>query len=213
VDIPRPLRPDIQKKTAHAAEQERPDILKQREAWFDGQLDLDPERLVFIDETWASTNMARLRGRAPMGERLRAGIPYGHWKTTTFVAGLRRSGMVAPMVLDGPINRIAFQAYVEQVLVPELRPGDIVVMDNLSSHKGPDVRLAIEAAGAQLLYLPPYSPDFNPIENAFAKLKALLRKAAEPTVGGLWDTIGHLIDLFTPQECANYFAAAGYEPE
>jgi len=157
--------------------------------------------------------MARLRGRAPMGERLRAGIPYGHWKTTTFVAGLRRSGMVAPMVLDGPINRIAFQAYVEQVLVPELRPGDIVVMDNLSSHKGPDVRLAIEAAGAQLLYLPPYSPDFNPIENAFAKLKALLRKAAEPTVGGLWDTIGHLIDLFTPQECANYFAAAGYEPE
>ncbi len=213
MDIPRPLRPDIQKKTAHAAEQERPDILKQREAWFDGQLDLDPERLVFIDETWASTNMARLRGRAPMGERLRAGIPYGHWKTTTFVAGLRRSGMVAPMVLDGPINRIAFQAYVEQVLVPELRPGDIVVMDNLSSHKGPDVRLAIEAAGAQLLYLPPYSPDFNPIENAFAKLKALLRKAAEPTVGGLWDTIGHLIDLFTPQECANYFAAAGYEPE
>jgi len=213
VDIARPLRPDIQKKTAHAAEQERPDILKQREAWFDGQLDLDPERLVFIDETWASTNMARLRGRAPMGERLRAGIPYGHWKTTTFVAGLRRSGMVAPMVLDGPINRIAFQAYVEQVLVPELRPGDIVVMDNLSSHKGPDVRLAIEAAGAQLLYLPPYSPDFNPIENAFAKLKALLRKAAEPTVGGLWDTIGHLIDLFTPQECANYFAAAGYEPE
>ena len=157
--------------------------------------------------------MARLRGRAPMGERLRAGIPYGHWKTTTFVAGLRRSGMVAPMVLDGPINRIAFQAYVEQVLVPELRPGDIVVMDNLSSHKGPDMRLAIETAGAQLLYLPPYSPDFNPIENAFAKLKALLRKAAEPTVGGLWDTIGHLIDLFTPQECANYFAAAGYEPE
>ena len=213
MDIPRPLRPDIQKKTAHAAEQERPDILKQREAWFDGQLDLDPERLIFIDETWASTNMARLRGRAPMGERLRAGIPYGHWRTTTFVAGLRRSGMVAPMVLDGPINRIAFQAYVEQVLVPELRPGDIVVMDNLSSHKGPDVRLAIEAAGAQLLYLPPYSPDFNPIENAFAKLKALLRKAAEPTVGGLWDTIGHLIDLFTPQECANYFAAAGYEPE
>jgi len=213
VDIPRPLRPDIQKKTAHAAEQERSDILKQREAWFDGQLDLDPERLVFIDETWASTNMARLRGRAPMGERLRAGIPYGHWKTTTFVAGLRRSGMVAPMVLDGPINRIAFQAYVEQVLVPELRPGDIVVMDNLSSHKGPDVRLAIEAAGAQLRYLPPYSPDFNPIENAFAKFKALLRKAAEPTVGGLWDTIGHLIDLFTPQECANYFTAAGYEPE
>jgi transposase len=213
VDVPRPLRPDVQKKTAHAAEQERPDILKRREAWFNGPLDLDPDRLVFIDETWASTNMARLRGRAPMGKRLRAGIPYGHWKTTTFVAGLRRTGMVAPMVLDGPINARAFHAYVEQVLVPELHPGDIVVMDNLSSHKGAAVRQAIEAAGAQLLFLPPYSPDFNPIENAFAKLKALLRKAAEPTVGGLWDAIGHLIDLFTPQECANYFAAAGYEPE
>jgi transposase len=213
VDVPRPLRPDIQKKTAHAAEQERPDILKRREAWFDGQIDLDPDRLVFIDETWASTNMARLRGRAPMGERLRAGIPYGHWKTTTFVAGLRRTGMVAPMVLDGPINARAFQAYVEQVLVPELRPGDIVVMDNLSSHKGLAVRQAIEAAGAHLLFLPPYSPDFNPIENAFAKLKALLRKTAERTVDGLWDRIGNLLDCFTPDECANYFAAAGYEPE
>ena len=121
--------------------------------------------------------------------------------------------MVAPMVLDGPINRNAFQAYVEQVLVPELRPGDIVIMDNLSSHKGPAVRAAIAAAGATLLYLPPYSPDFNPIENAFSKLKAMLRKAAERTVDGLWATIGGLIDLFTPQECANYFAAAGYDPD
>jgi len=129
---------------------------------------------VFIDETWASTNMARRGGRAPRGERLRAGIPYGHWKTTTFLAGLRITGMMAPMVLDGPINRLAFQAYVEQVLVPELSPGDIVVMDNLSSHKGPAVCQAIAAAGARLLYLPPYSPDFNPIENAFAKLKATL---------------------------------------
>lgn len=168
---------------------------------------------MFIDETWASTNMARRRGRAPRGERLRAGIPYGHWKTTTFLAGLRITGMMAPMVLDGPINRLAFQAYVEQVLVPELEPGDVVVMDNLSSHKGPAVRQAIEAAGARLLYLPPYSPDFNPIENAFAKLKALLRKAAEPTLDGLWDAIGNIIDLFTPNECANYFAAAGYEPD
>jgi len=121
--------------------------------------------------------------------------------------------MMAPMVLDGPINRLAFQAYVEQVLVPELSPGDIVVMDNLSSHKGPAVCQAIAAAGARLLYLPPYSPDFNPIENAFAKLKALLRKAAEPTVDRLWDVIGHIIDLFTPSECAHYFAAAGYEPD
>jgi transposase len=185
--------------------------VKRRQDWFDGQPELDPERLVFIDETWASTNMARLHGRAPKGERLSAGIPHGHWKTTTFIAGLRLTGMTAPMVLDGPINAEAFQAYVEQVLVPELRPGDIVVMDNQSSHKGPAVRHAIEAAGARLLYLPPYSPDFNPIENAFAKLKALLRAAAERTVDGLWGTIGSLIDRFTPEECTNYFAAAGYD--
>jgi transposase len=156
--------------------------------------------------------MARLRGRARKGERLRAGIPHGHWKTTTFVAGLRLDGITAPMVLDGPINRDAFQAYVDQVLVPELTPGDVVVMDNLSSHKGPAVRRAIEAAGANLLYLPPYSPDFNPIENAFAKLKALLRKAALRTMGALWDKIGTILNLFTPAECANYFKAAGYEP-
>lgn len=157
--------------------------------------------------------MARLRGRAPRGERLRTGIPHGHWRTTTFVAGLRLTGMVAPMVLDGPINRNAFQAYVDQVLVPELRPGDIVIMDNLGSHKGTAVRAAIEAVGAMLLYLPPYSPDFNPIENAFSKLKALLRKAAERTVNALWDTIGALIPVFTATECANFFAAAGYEPD
>ena len=157
--------------------------------------------------------MARLRGRARKGERLRAGIPHGHWKTTTFVAGLRLDGIAAPMVLDGPINRNAFQAYVDQVLVPELKPGDVVVMDNLSSHKGPAVRRAIEAAGANLLYLPPYSPDFNPIENAFAKLKALLRKGAVRTIGALWDQIGMILNLFTPDECANYFKAAGYEPD
>ena len=156
--------------------------------------------------------MARRYGRAPKGERLRVGIPHGHWKTTTFVAGLRLTGMIAPMVLDGPINGRAFQAYVDQVLVPELKPGDIVIMDNLASHKGADVRAAIEAAGATLLYLPPYSPDFNPIENAFSKLKAMLRKAAERTVDGLWNRIGDLLPSFSPQECANYFSAAGYEP-
>jgi transposase len=156
--------------------------------------------------------MARTRGRAPRGERLRAAIPHGHWKTTTFVAGLRLTGMVAPMVLDGPINGHAFQAYVDQVLVPELKEGDIVVMDNLGSHKGAGVRAAIEAVGAKLLYLPPYSPDFNPIENAFSKLKALLRTAAERTIEGLWTAIGHCLDLFKPRECANYFQAAGYEP-
>jgi len=157
--------------------------------------------------------MARLRGRAAKGERLRAGIPQGHWKTTTFVAGLRLTGMIAPMVLDGPINGTAFLAYLQQVLVPELEPGDIVIMDNLSAHKGCQVRDAIEAAGARLLYLPPYSPDFNPIENAFAKLKALLRKAGERSVEGLWHLIGKLIDAFSPQECVNYFAAAGYNPD
>ena len=165
---------------------------------------------MFIDETWASTNMARRGGRAPRGERLRAGIPYGHWKTTTFLAGLRITGMMAPMVLDGPINRLAFQAYVEQVLVPELSPGDIVVMDNLSSHKGPAVCQAIAAAGARLLYLPPYSPDFNPIENAFAKLKALLRKAAARTEEVLWSTIGKLIATVPASECTNYLRNCGY---
>jgi transposase len=205
--------PDLaQKKSAHAAEQQRPDILKRREAWFESQLDLDPERLVFIDETWASTNMARRYGRAPKGERLRAAVPHGHWKTTTFVAGLRLNGLVAPFVFDGPINALTFEAYVEQFLVPELKPGDIVVMDNLSSHKRPKVGALIEAAGASLLYLPPYSPDFNPIEKLFAKLKALLRKAAERTIDGLWRAIGKCLDKFTPRECANYFEAAGYEP-
>ena len=155
--------------------------------------------------------MARRYGRAPRGQRLRVGVPHGRWKTTTFVAGLRLTGVVAPFVLDGPINRTAFEAYVETVLVPALRPGDVVILDNLSSHKGSRVRALIERAGARLLYLPPYSPDFDPIENAFAKLKALLRKAAERTVEGLWTAIGRLIDVFTPTECANYFAAAGYD--
>jgi transposase len=156
--------------------------------------------------------MARTHGRARRGERLRVGVPFGHWKTTTFVAGLRTSGMIAPMVLDGPINGAAFQAYVDQVLVPTLRPGDTVIMDNLGSHKGSGIRPAIEAAGARLLYLPPYSPEFNPIENAFAKLKTLLRKEAARTVDALWSAIGRLIEMITPTECANMFAAAGYDP-
>ena len=157
--------------------------------------------------------MARLRGRALRGERLRSGIPRGHWKTTTFVAGLRLTGLMAPFVLDGPMNRSAFLAYVTQVLAPELKPGDVVILDNLPAHKGSRIREAIEAAGASLVFLPPYSPDFNPIENVFARLKALLRKAAEQTIQGLWAAIGRLIDLFTPQECANYFTAAGYDPD
>lgn len=153
---------------------------------------------------WSSLTKPRLRPT-------RLGVPHGHWKTTTFVAGLRNSGIVAPFVLDGPINRNAFEVYVEKVLVPELRRGDIVIMDNLSSPKGPRVCQVVEAAGGSLVYLPPYSPDFNPIENAFAKLKALLRKAAERTIEGLWTVIGYLLDAFTPTECTNYFAAAGYD--
>jgi transposase len=185
--------------------------LKQREEWFDAQLDLDPESLIFIDETWTSTNMARRYGRCERGQRLRVAVPHGHWKTTTFVGALTLRGFIAPFVIDGPIDRLAFETYVEKVLIPELRPGDAVIMDNLPGHKGPRVRQMIEATGARLLYLPPYSPDFNPIENAFAKLKALLRKAAERTVEGLWTAIGKLIDLFAPQECSNLFAAAGYD--
>ena len=157
--------------------------------------------------------MARTHGRAPRGERVRAAIPHGHWQTTTFVAGLLTSGMVAPMVRDGPINGELFQTYVEQVLVPDLLPGDIVVMDNLGSHKGAGVRTTIEAAGASLLYLPPYSPDFNPIEKAFSKLKAMLRKAAARTVDALWAAIGKIIGTITTAECTNYFIAAGYDPE
>lgn len=184
-----------------------------RRIWFEAQPDLDPERLIFIDETWLNTKMARLRGRARRGERLRAAIPHGHWKTTTFVAGLRLTGIDAPMLIDGPINGEIFRAYVEQVLVPTLRPGDVVIMDNLGSHKGVAVRAAIEAAGSELRFLPPYSPDFNPIENAFSKLKALLRKVAARSRDLLWDAVADAIERFEPEECANYFAAAGYEPE
>jgi transposase len=155
--------------------------------------------------------MARLYGWAPRGERCRAAVPHGHWKTTTFTAGLRLSGLAAPMILDGAMDGAAFRAYVEHVLVPELALGDVVVMDNLPAHRVGGVRQAIEAAGARLLYLPPYSPDFNPIELAFAKLKALLRAAAARTVPELWDAIAAALDAFTPAECRNYFAAAGYD--
>jgi transposase len=206
-------RHHVQKKTAHASEQQRADVKAAREVWFEGQLDLDPNRLVFIDETGASTKMARLRGRAPRGQRCRASVPHGHWKTTTLTAGLRRSGLMAPMVLDGPMDGAAFLAYVEQVLVKELIPGDIVVMDNLPAHKVTGVRQAINSVGAHLLYLPPYSPDFNPIEMAFSKLKALLRKTAARTITELWDAIADCIQQFTPHECKNYFAAAGYDPD
>ena len=193
-----------------AAEQDRPDVAAQRQQWRDAQAALDPERLVFLDETWAATNMARRYGRAPVGERLVCAVPHGHWKTTTFLAGLRLGGLTCPLVIDGAVNGDLFVAYVEQHLVPSLRPGDVVVMDNLSSHKRVAVRRAIEGAGCRLLYLPPYSPDFNPIEQAFSKLKALLRKAGRRTVEGLWAFLGEAVDLFTPDECRNYFRHCGY---
>ncbi len=201
------------KKTAHASEQERPDIARRRWAWFEAQPDLDPERLVFIDETGTSTKMARRYGRSPRGSRCRAPVPHGHWKTTTFVGALRLQGMTAPMVLDGPMHGAAFLAYVEQLLIPTLKPGDIVIMDNLPAHKPTAVRRAIERAGAELRFLPPYSPDFNPIELAFAKFKAFLKAIAARTVDGLWNAIAQAVDIFTPNECRNYFTATGYEPE
>ncbi|UPT99557.1 IS630 family transposase [Bradyrhizobium barranii subsp. apii] len=201
----------LKKKTAHAAEQRRGDINAAREEWFEGQIDLDPERLVFIDETSANTKMARRYGRSPRGERCRAAIPHGHWKTTTFTAGLRSDGLIAPLVLDGPMDGDAFLAYVEQLLAPSLRPGDTVIMDNLPAHKVHGVREAIQAVGASLLYLPPYSPDFNPIEMAFSKLKALLRTAAARTMPDLWQAIANALKRFSPEECQNYLVAAGYD--
>ena len=200
----------FKKKTAHASEQDREDVAAARETWQEAQPEFDPERLIFIDESGLNTKMARLRGRAPKGERCRASIPHGHWHTTTFVAGLRTSGLDATMLLDGPLNASSFRAYALQVLVPSLFPGDIVIMDNLPAHKVTGIREAIEAAGAKLLYLPAYSPDLNPIEMAFAKLKALLRKAARRTRDDLWQAVADLLDDFTPQECRNFFAAAAY---
>jgi transposase len=167
--------------------------------------------LVFLDETWTKTNMAPLRGWAPRGQRLLAKAPFGHWNTMTFVAALRHDRIEAPWLLDGPMNGQRFGVYVEQVLVPTLRPDDIVVMDNLSSHKGPAVRRAIRQAGAKLFLLPKYSPDLNPIEQFFAKLKHGLRKAAKRTPDAVCDAIGHILDTVTPAECSNYFAHDGYK--
>lgn len=181
-----------------------------RTRWRVWQRYMDPASFVFLDETGAATNMIRRYGWGPRGERLVDAAPHGHWKTTTFLAGLRSTGIVAPLVLDGPMTGEAFRAYVEQFLAPTLLPGDVVVMDNLAAHKVAGVREAIAAAGASLLYLPPYSPDLNPIEQMFAKLKALLRKAATRTRDALWNTIGKLLDAFTPAECRNYLQNSGY---
>jgi len=182
-----------------------------REAWSEGQTDLDPERLIFIDESGLSTKMARLRGWAPKGERCSAAIPHGHWKTITFVGGLTLEGFVAPMLLDAPMDGECFLAWVEQMLAPPLQPGQLVVMDNLPAHRVAGVKEAIEARGAELLYLPPYSPDFNPIENAFAKFKAHVRKAAARTFEALETAAANALLEFDPSECVNFFAHAGYD--
>ena len=182
-----------------------------RLSWFEGQLDLDPDRLVFLDETATTTKMARRYGRAPRGERCRVAAPFGHWKTITVMAGLRAGGLTATALFDGPMTRARFRAYVKQTLVPVLKRGDTVVLDNLPAHKVSGIRERIEGAGARLLYLPAYSPDFNPIELAFAKLKAILRAEAARTVSDLADTIKRAFKRFTSTECRNYLAAAGYD--
>ena len=183
-----------------------------RADWQAQQGTLDAARLVFLDETWTTTNMARRFGRGPKGQRVIGAVPQGHWQTSTFVAGLRQDGLIAPLVLDGAMDGEAFLAYVQQFLAPALRPGDTVVVDNLSSHKVAGVREAIEAVGASLLYLPPYSPDLNPIEQVFAKLKTLLRSAACRTLDALWTKIGSVLTQFAAQECAAYIAHCGYRP-
>ena len=193
-----------------ASERERPDVARRREQWLKYQGRIDPDRLVFIDETWAKTNMAPLRGWAPKGERLEGKVPHGHWKTSTFLAALRSDRVEAPWLFDGPINGESFLLYVEQLLVPTLKPGDIVIMDNLGSHKGKRVRQAIRAAGARLLFLPKYSPDLNPIEQLFAKLKHHLRDAAERTYDAVCDAIGKILPTVSAVECRNYLVNSGY---
>lgn len=203
------------KKTLLASEQDRPDVKKARQEWRDGRqprMRVEPHRLVFIDETGTTTKMTRLYGRCPNGERLKAKAPFGHWKTQTFIAGLRCDGLTAPFVVDRPMNRRIFDVYVETQLAPTLQKGDVVIFDNLAAHKSAKAEQAIRARGAWMLFLPPYSPDLNPIEMAFAKLKTLLRKKAMRTIETLWQAIGDICELFSPAECRNYFAAAGYAP-
>jgi transposase len=193
-----------------AGERQRPDVARRRAQWVKYQDRVDPSRLVFIDETWTKTNMAPLRGWAPRGSRLIAQVPHGHWHTTTFLAALRHDRIEAPWLLEGPIDGESFTIYVEKVLLLTLRPGDIVIMDNLGSHKGKAIRRLIRSVGAKLLFLPKYSPDLNPIEQVFAKLKHLLRKAAARTIEAVCAAIGELLGAFTKNECANYFTNSGY---
>ena len=199
------------KKTGHASEQEREDVAAAREAWFEGQLDLDPLKLVFIDETAISTNMARRFGWAPQGQRCRASVPFGHWRTKTLIAALRFDRVDAPMTIDGALDGASFLAYVEQVLAPTLSAGEVVVMDNVAIHKVAGVQEAIKARGASVLHLPRYSPDFNPIEKPFSKIKSILERIAARTVDALQAAVGEALRSFTPNECMNYFASSGYD--
>lgn len=193
-----------------ASEQDRPDVARKRRRWRRHQGAIDPHRLVFVDETWTKTNMAPLRGWGPCGERVRDDVPFGRWHTMTFIAGLRCDGIIAPFLFKGPINGACFLAWVERQLAPTLRPGDVVVMDNLGSHKGQGVRDALAAVGARRLFLPPYSPDLNPIEQAFSKLKTLVRKARARTFEHVARAIGKALPAFLATECANYFTNSGY---
>jgi len=203
-------RSSASKKSVVASERDRPDVARKRAQWTKYQNQIEPERLVFIDETWTKTNMEPLRGWAPRGVRLTVKVPHGHWKTTTFLAALRYDRIDAPWLLEGPIDGETFRTYVERVLLPTLGPSDIVVMDNLGSHKGKVVRRLIRSAGAKLFFLPKYSPDLNPIEQVFAKLKHLLRKERARTAEAICEAVGKLLQAFTPKECANYFENAGY---
>ena len=204
-------RSSASKKSVVAGERDRPDVARRRAQWTKHQNRVEPERLVFIDETWTKTNMAPLRGWAPRGRRLTTKVPHGRWKTTTFLAALRHDRIDAPWLLEGPIDGESFRTYVEKVLLPTLREGDIVIMDNLGSHKGKAVRALIRSAGAKLFFLPKYSPDLNPIEQVFAKLKHLLRKTAARTVEAICIAVGELLGTFSAEECANYFSNSGYQ--
>jgi len=199
------------KTTGHASEQERDGVEASREAWFEGQLDLDPVKLVFIDETSISTSMARRFGWAPQGARCRAPVPFAHWKTTTCIAGLRLDRVDAPMTIDGALDGEAFLAWVEQMLAPTLCAGDIVVMDNVSLHKVAGVSEAIAARGASVLCLPAWSPDFDPIEKLFSKFKSILKRIAARTADALEAAVAEALRSVTPDECRNYFAACGYD--
>ena len=203
-------RRSASKKSVVAGERERPDVARRRAQWTKYQDRIAPERLVFIDETWTRTDMAALRGWAPRGKRCVAKVPHGRWNTTTFLAALRLDRIDAPWLLEGPIDGDSFRLYVEKVLLPTLRPGDIVVLDNLGSHRSKTVRELIRSVGAKLFFLPKYSPDLNPIEQVFAKLKHFLRKAAARTVEAVCLAIGQVLQLFTPPECLSYFGNAGY---